>query len=392
MSASSVQVPKQLLGYSLQFTECVSSLLDAKAGSVVSIEVFEDVGVRAEDGTIDAIQVKSGGGANPVSDGSVQLWKTFRNWIDQCNTLQLNPINTKFTIYVNAKARGKLCDLMSKAGDPASAKLAEDKIRETFTDKRGGKLKRALGEGVKKQLEIVLHPDNAALLRLIIERFSQRSGSGSAYVDLLSRFQQYPLKTGVIEVTMVYIVGWTKKRLDELIEQSKPAKIDRNEFWQELTTYSEKAVQQPFLARLTSAYKPTTEEIDAELSRRYVRQLTLIDSDQNELIDAVTDYLSAKASAIEYFSRGILNESSLGDFESELKQHWKLNKLVVESEQESTNQIRVGRILLGRCLMTRILLQGAQVPSYFTPGCYHELADQCSVGWHPDYLTLLESA
>jgi len=41
----SAQVPGQLLGYSLQITECLRQLLIAQPGAIVSVEVFEDVGV-----------------------------------------------------------------------------------------------------------------------------------------------------------------------------------------------------------------------------------------------------------------------------------------------------------------------------------------------------------
>jgi hypothetical protein len=93
MAHYSAQVPKQLYGYSLQFTECVRALLEAKGGSRVSVGVFEDVGVQDDGVETDAIQVKSGSGANPLTDNSIDLWKTIRNWIDQCNCLLLNPVH-----------------------------------------------------------------------------------------------------------------------------------------------------------------------------------------------------------------------------------------------------------------------------------------------------------
>jgi hypothetical protein len=121
---------------------------------------------------------------------------------------------------------------MSAATDLPSAQLAVARIRETFTDKRNGKLKGTLSHELKRHLNIVLDPDNDTLLTLIINNFSHRSGSGSSYVDLLTAFKQHPINDGVIELAMVYIVGWTKKRIDELIEQSLPATIDRDDFWQ----------------------------------------------------------------------------------------------------------------------------------------------------------------
>jgi hypothetical protein len=72
--ADKTHVPKQLHGYSLQFTECLSVLLDAGLDEFVSVEVLDDVALSSE-GKTSLIQTKAGTGANPVSDGAVELWK-----------------------------------------------------------------------------------------------------------------------------------------------------------------------------------------------------------------------------------------------------------------------------------------------------------------------------
>jgi hypothetical protein len=36
-------------------------------------------------------------------------------------------------------------------------------------------------------------------------------------------------------------------------------------------------------------------------------------------------------------------------------------------------------------------LQGLEVPAFFTPGSFHALAEEKTVGWHPDYETLLRT-
>ena len=43
------QVPGQLLGYGLQYTRMLSLLVESDSNSVVSLEVFEDVGVNLSD-------------------------------------------------------------------------------------------------------------------------------------------------------------------------------------------------------------------------------------------------------------------------------------------------------------------------------------------------------
>src|SRR4029077_18286594 len=78
----SSQVPGQLFGYSLQAIRLLSLALDAAPGTILSLEVFEDVGVAEETGSFLASQTKSGLETTPVSDRAVDLWKTFSNWLN----------------------------------------------------------------------------------------------------------------------------------------------------------------------------------------------------------------------------------------------------------------------------------------------------------------------
>jgi len=73
---ASQHVPNQYYGYSLQCTHCVSLLLDAVAGSYVSVEVMDDVAVEDPEGEVEAVQVKSALKTNPISNRSIELWKT----------------------------------------------------------------------------------------------------------------------------------------------------------------------------------------------------------------------------------------------------------------------------------------------------------------------------
>lgn len=389
MSASSAQVPKQLYGYSLQFTECVKALIDAPADAFISVEVFEDVGVQnpAENST-EAIQVKAGSGANPISDGALDLWKTFRNWIDQCNTLQWNPKWTTFTIYVNAKHKSKLCAQISEASNHESVQAALVAIRSRFIDGRTKKLKESLGGEVREQLAVVLDPLNDELLSIIVANFQCRFGNAAAYEDLLQRFKQFPIPDGIIENAMVYIVGWVKRTLDVALEAGQPAIISRRVFWHTLTTHFQKATQQPYLIRF--AHEPSDEEIEAAKFRTYIKQLQFIEASVEDQIQAVTDYLSTKATVIEYLDLQLLNEESLTEFAGDLERRWKLQKLALEAENNTRTGAQSGKLLYARCLLQEVPLQGNRPPEYFTGGCYHELADKKKVGWHPEYVVLVE--
>ena len=64
-------VPGSFLGYSLQQTLFVSLLLQSRKESIVSLEVFEDIGVETPGEGKLAVQSKSTSNGNPVSDRSI---------------------------------------------------------------------------------------------------------------------------------------------------------------------------------------------------------------------------------------------------------------------------------------------------------------------------------
>ena len=77
--AKSSQAPGQLLGYSLQVTECLRQLLVASPGTTVSVETFEDVGITSPSSQKTAIQTKSSLTGNPIADRAIDFWVLHEN-------------------------------------------------------------------------------------------------------------------------------------------------------------------------------------------------------------------------------------------------------------------------------------------------------------------------
>jgi hypothetical protein len=386
MASSLAQVPKQYYGYSLQCTECVSLLLDSVPGSVVSLEVFEDAGATSPDGKMKAVQTKAGSGANPVSDSAVDLWKTFRNWIDQVNAGTLIASQTQFEIFVNSKAKGKFCSEMSEANSPAAIAAVILSVRKKFLDRKA-KLKASLSADLAKQLSVVLDSANEKHLTAIIGAYTYRNGSGRSYEDLMARMAKTLVLERVADRVLIYALGWTKKKIDELIERSMPANISVDEFRTELATFYSMFNTQAYLPSLSAI--PSQDDIGSHRSHRYVRQLEIIEASEEEMTTAVIDFLMAKANAIEYARRNLINGTSFAEFDATLQGTWKNRKRALELEANCKNDVHFGQRLANDCLGRAATLQGLVVPHNFTSGCYHSLANDLDIGWHPQYGKLL---
>lgn len=92
--------PGSFLGFSLQSTRMCLHLCDAPKDAFVALEVFDDTDVHHADGSVLLEQSKSGLVTNPISNFSVDLWKTFANWIDVIEAGLVDLSKTRFRLYV----------------------------------------------------------------------------------------------------------------------------------------------------------------------------------------------------------------------------------------------------------------------------------------------------
>jgi hypothetical protein len=173
------QVPDQFFGYSLQTTRFLQLLLSSAPGSLISLEVFEDVGVENPGGERVASQVKSGLVKNPVADRSVELWKTLANWAQAIRDGNLDPATTIFEIYVAADRSGQIVTLFDRASSPEDAKAAIAEARKLLeSSARKEQQEHSEGSQVDTYANSVFTLDEIALTWLI-RHFRIRASSGN---------------------------------------------------------------------------------------------------------------------------------------------------------------------------------------------------------------------
>jgi hypothetical protein len=75
----------------------------------------------------------------------------------------------------------------------------------------------------------------------------------------------------------------------------------------------------------------------------------------------------------------------LDDFEEKLTDYWRNARTQCEIELANRKAAERGQYLLAECMKCSPPLQGKAVPHDFVEGCFHALADELLVGWHPDF-------
>lgn len=385
-------VPGQYLGYSLQTTRFLVRLLEADSGWTVSLEVFEDVGVETIEGNKIAEQAKSTLKGNPVSNHAIDLWKTISNWVDSVKSGELNSETTRFELYVSHPQKGEIVENFSKAKSNDEARAAFLNARNTIWGTAPTfLLKSALPEKLSQYVDRVFQADEDLILS-IIRNFQFKSGSGSPQEDLKAIFTEKMkfVSSEIVDEALHYALGWVKGQTDRLLEQQKPACIAVDSFVTVVGSFIRKYDRRTILK--TFAGIPSGQEIEEDLKvRTYVRQLDIIEVDDEFKIKAVTDFLRSSVDRTEWSTRGLVHESSFDEFADILVRTWNNHKTKTDILLAGNSDIQRGQYLYAECSCKQVKLQNLEVPPHFTPGSFHALADNEVVGWHPTYKEKLKA-
>jgi hypothetical protein len=386
----SAQVPGQFLGYSLQTTRATVRLLQAAPGSSVSVEVLDDVAMTTAEGDTTVEQSKSVGTTNPVADRSVEFWKTLANWVQAVESGQIDPATTTFEIFVSKKRTGRIAQSFHAA---ATAMDATAVIAAAQAVLWGAPPKYAAREKVATTLrpyvECFFTAKDGVAAR-IVERLSLVFGSGSSHSDLVALLRGKIISDEMLDVVAQQMLGWVKKEIDSRIEQAKSAVLHADDFLTELSAFVRKVDR--FAILNSFAPQPDKTKVDLEFrGRTYVRQLDIIGADYDSKLAAANDYLRASIDRSVWAAKGLVHRSSFDTFEEALTRAWTAKRDIVAVQAKGEPPDTCGRLLYSECSLVQPPLEGRTVPPHFTPGCYHALADQLAVGWHPDFKSVLAS-
>jgi hypothetical protein len=381
--------PGQLLGYGLQYTRLTAMLLDGEPGTSCSLEVLDDVGQETKEGGKKLVQTKSAGAANPVADHAIPLWKTFFNWLELIKPRLVDPKSTTFELYVSREVGGPIVEAFHLA-------QSLEEASEAFLFARGRLWGPAPAFSAKKRLPAelayyvnnTLEADNEHLLPLIVN-FRLVCGKGSPQSDI-----ERLIRKGAVSESHVFDVadklcGWVKRTADKLLEQGKPAVIPHEDFHREYVAYVRAVDREAVLH--SWAKKPREAEKLERLPDPFVQQLDLIECTYDEKLAAISDFLMAAWDRTNWSKSGDVHEDSFDLLNDELTRAWGHLGTMAELQMAGRGPVAHGKFLHAQCMAHKTTLQGMQLTAgHFIPGCFHALADDSVIGWHPDYAKLIK--
>ena len=177
--------------------------------------------------------------------------------------------------------------------------------------------------------------------------------------------------------------------MDERLEKNLPAVISRDLFHTAYTACCRAENCDTILRSL--GRHPTEPEKTERLPDDFVQQLDLIDVSFEDKLEAISDFLRACWDRAHWAEVGDVDEYSFDELDTSLKRTWKNHAQSIALEHQSLQEVEQGQRLLLKCVQHAATVQGMTPPSHFVPGCFHRLADEMQVGWHPQYKQMLRN-
>lgn len=377
------EVPGQALGYGLQYTRLTQLLLQAPAGSFCSMEVLDDLAQEHPTKGVRLVQSKSALTANPVADRAKSLWKTLSNWVVAASAPGFDVQNTVFEIYVSRYVEGAIVKSFAEARTLNAARLALAQARSALWGNAPAfALKAEVAAEIAPYVQRVFDAEPDLVARIICN-FQLTLGSGSPQADVEAIIRSGPVSPSKAREIADHLCGIVKRRVDELMEASRPAILSRDEFALSYTAFVRKIDRDTVLQ--SRAKTPSTDETRGHLPKVFVQQLDIIGLPYEDKLGAVSDFLMAAADRTEWAMRGEVDETSFGELDDVLTRTWKNKRRSCSITHTGRPEEHQGQALYSDCMDIKSPLQAMQPPAHFIPGCLHRLADDLSIGWHPTY-------
>lgn len=369
----------QLLGYAIQFPRALYHLLKATVGCSVCIEVHGDVATVLPNGNVIAEEDKSSVVSNPVTDKSTDLWKTLSNWVDGIKTGEFKASTTTFVLFRNKSGRAGLAEAFDQCTTRAQADQVLVDAASRFTDIDD---KHAIWSYYKNVLL-----DNRDTLIDVVVKLQLETGDSSGYQAVEQELRGKYVPISQIEAVVKHLNGWLVKLVVTRISQKQPAIIKFDEFAHEWSVLFERARCLELLD-FTTYSPPSSDEIDCHVRSRptYLRQIEFVNGDNDDLIQAVTDFLKAKTNRDKWIENELIDERVAGDFETNLCNFWRNKKKEVSLVNRTTlTKEERGMLLLAACQGHSETIRSIKPPPSTIAGTYHALANMPILGWHDDW-------
>ena len=354
--------------------------LKSEPNSSVSVEVLDDVQVDTSAGQTTLIQTKHHQSPTTISDMDLNLWKTFRTWIDAFD--QESPsvdCVSRIFLTTGSAATGSALERLRLGAEPDDIEFAYERLMTAAGTSKNSKSK------VIRERFLQMAPEDAKRFLDSIRVYDGHPGLTDCREDLLAELR----------------LTAEPNHLDEILEGLE------GWWWNEIITHLSNEPIAPILCQrilrkvrdLSSSYSkqnlPITPEDELGLGPyvpddeafTFVAQMRAIGLPDEIVKASIRDYYRSSTQRSRWISLNLILDEEGQRYDEGLKDEWKRKFMeLCLGEAAETPDVRkqMGQQVFFWGLSHQRPFRNV-VESWMTAGSLHSLSDRGQIRWHPGF-------
>lgn len=377
--------PGQMHGYMYQLQRGLVRLSQAGSDGVVGIEIGDDVVVKTkgkENVDVSEQDKHSVSKKIPFSDKSKDLWNTLKIWIEKVDERSCNLDTSTFHMVTNKKVPGgRLVSKITSSITDESAKKCLIELRKIGGSCRGK---------VQPLAEFVCNQSDDSLVKLIQNTFLLDSTSTNYEASARTGVKKALGITNNLPFSEIYesLFGWFADTVLLKWESGEDAWLSGEKLLEKRNQLISQFHDRPFIEKVMRSIPVSNEDQKSAMDMNFVKQLKHINLEEDDMLDAVNDFLRASSERIRYARESRVTASDFKDFEESLVERW---KGIFGRYKSRKPKITAGVDTYFSTMDHREPLMGVEtLQHYTTRGAYHRLSDGLELGWHPEWKMLMK--
>ena len=384
------QASEQMLGYLYQVRYALALLLENDNSDFqISIEKFDDVAFSKDGMPKQLIQLKHHiQRQGSLTDGSTDLWRTLKVWIDVLSDSPDILDGTEFLIVTTAIAPDGTAASYLKKGKNRNAERAYEKLKDVCL--------KSENKDHKKYYDSFLETDESTIKHLI-SQICVIDGA-SDIIDVEKNFRKqirYSCIPKYENQICERLEGWWYKKAIEALCSGTPIFVTQSQVRSFIVSVSQEYSDDNLPIDIFDIGNLQEDDLSAN-EKIFYEQLKLICLGNRRMQTALRDYYRAFKQRANWVRNDLLFVNELEKYEQRLIDEWEHAFAAMEDDLTEYSgvteeeKIKEGRRLFSEIEKKDIRIRPKCQEAFVMRGSYHMLANQLKVGWHIDFYDRLK--
>ena len=384
------QASEQMLGYLYQVRYALALLLENDNSDFqISIEKFDDVAFSKDGMPKQLIQLKHHiQRQGSLTDGSTDLWRTLKVWIDVVSDSPDILNGTEFLIVTTAIAPDGTAASYLKKGKNRNAERAYEKLKDVCLKSENKDHKKYYDSFFKTYESTIKH---------LISQICVIDGA-SDIIDVEKNFRKqirYSCIPKYENQICERLEGWWYKKAIEALCSDTPIFVTQSQVRSFIVSVSQEYSDDNLPIDIFDIGNLQENNLSAS-EKIFYEQLKLICLGSRRMQTALRDYYRAFKQRANWVRNDLLYVNELEKYEQRLIDEWEHALAAMEDDLAGYSGVtEEEKITEGRRLFSEIEKKDIRIrpkcqEAFVMRGSYHMLANQLKVGWHIDFYDRLK--